>query len=359
MQISVKIRRQANRTSSPVYQTYTVEADPNTSTVLDILHKIQWEQDGSLVFRRNCRNVICGSCGMRVNGKAGLACQKLVSEVFASAIAYPSATSTPVHLFGGEERNSPESTLLIEPMGNLPVIKDLVVDMTKFWQNLAKVDPYVDTVTKPIPETEFLQTPQQRQKLQAAANCILCGSCYSDCNAAAVSENFVGPHALAKAYRVLADNRDDRTSDRIAKYNGNDFVWGCTRCYNCNEVCPVDVQPMDRISQVKQEILQSTDLPDSTAQRHRHTMVELVKADGWIDESKFGLKVVGKDLKGLISIIPLGLRMILRGKMPFPWNFKRSQGAEEVKSLLEAVQNRAGKELESETNNAEEVTRGG
>jgi len=113
MEISVKVRRQASRESLPTYQTYTVEADPNTSTVLDILHKIQWDQDGSLGFRRNCRNVICGSCSMRVNGKAGLACQKLVSEVFAS-IDRP--------------------TLLIEPMGNLPVIKDLIVDMTKFWQ---------------------------------------------------------------------------------------------------------------------------------------------------------------------------------------------------------------------------------
>jgi len=346
MEISVKVRRQASRESLPTYQTYTVEADPNTNTVLDILHKIQWDQDGSLGFRRNCRNVICGSCSMRVNGKAGLACQKLVSEVFAS-IARP--------------------TLLIEPMGNLPVIKDLIVDMTKFWQNLAKVDPYVSTASRQISEQasgqEFLQTPAERNKLQAAANCILCGSCYSDCNAAAVNDKFVGPHALAKAYRVMADNRDDRHVDRITKYNDPDFVWGCTRCYNCNEVCPVGVQPLDRISQIKQEILQDPDLPESIAQRHRHTMVELVKADGWIDESKFGIKVVGnsfKDLKGLASLIPLGLRMILKGKMPYPWEFKRSKGVKEIESLIEAVQNREGKELESEASSSiEEVTRGG
>ena len=326
MEISVKVRRQESRSGLPNYHTYKVDIDPNSSTVLDVLQKIQWEQDGSLVFRRNCRNVICGSCGMRINGKSGLACQKLLSEVL----------------------DKDGSELLIEPMGNLPVIKDLVVDMTKFWQNLAKVDPYVSTNSRQISKSEeFLQTPAERNKLQAAANCILCGSCYSECNAATVNENFVGPHALAKAYRVLADNRDDRTPTRIEKYNDTDFVWGCTRCYNCNEVCPVEVQPLDRISQIKQEILADPDLPESTAQRHRHVMVELVKADGWIDESKFGIKVVGnsfKDMKGLLSIVPLGLRMIASGKMPYPWLFEASEGMEEIKALMEAVQNRGDRD---------------
>jgi succinate dehydrogenase / fumarate reductase, iron-sulfur subunit len=337
MKISIKVRRQGSRTGVPSYQTYVVEADPYSSTVLDILHKIQWEQDGSLVFRRNCRNVICGSCGMKINGRSGLACQKLVSE-FLNEEVLSQAT--------GEITNSspdlvPEIT--IEPMQNLPVIKDLVVDMSKFWQNLSKVDPFVSTASRQISNAEFLQTPAQREKLHAAANCILCGSCYSECNAAAVNDRFVGPHALAKAYRVMADNRDDRTSERLAQYNQPDFVWDCTRCYNCNEVCPVEVQPLDRISQVKQAILASSDLPETTPQRHRHAMVELVKQDGWIDESKFGVKVVGnnfKDLKGIASIIPLGFRMILRGKMPYPWQFKPSAGITQIRALITAVLNK-------------------
>jgi succinate dehydrogenase / fumarate reductase, iron-sulfur subunit len=103
----------------------------------------------------------------------------------------------------------------------------------------------------------------------------------------------------------------------------------------------VGVQPLDRISQIKQEILKDTDLPESTAQRHRHTMVELVKEEGWIDESKFGVRVVGdnlKDIKGMLSIVPLGIRMILAGKMPWPWQFKPSEGIKQVKSLIESVQ---------------------
>jgi succinate dehydrogenase / fumarate reductase, iron-sulfur subunit len=340
MKISIKIRRQASRTSVPRDQTYEVEVDPNSNTVLDILNKIQWEQDGSLVFRRNCRNVICGSCAMRIDGVSGLACQKLVSEVL-------ERQRSPLNNPLSNIETAPDGShtmaieIAIEPMQNLPVIKDLVVDMTKFWDNLALVDPYVSTASRQISKTEFLQTPAQRDKLQAAANCILCGSCYSECNAANVNDKFVGPHALAKAYRVLADNRDDRTEARIAKYNDTDFVWGCTRCYNCNEVCPVEVKPLDRISQIKQEILKDTDLPESTAQRHRHTMVELVKEEGWIDESKFGVRVVGnnlKDIKGMLSIVPLGIRMILAGKMPWPWQFKPSEGVKQVKSLIESVQ---------------------
>ncbi len=338
MKISIKIQRQASRTSAARDQTYEVEVDPNGNTVLDILNKIQWEQDGSLVFRRNCRNAICGSCAMRIDGVSGLACQKTVSEVLERQRS-PLTDSQ-----DGSDNIANE--IAIAPMQNLPVIKDLVVDMTKFWDNLALVDPYVSTASRQISQTEFLQTPAQREKLQAAANCILCGSCYSECNAANVNDRFVGPHALAKAYRVLADNRDDRTETRIAKYNDTDFVWGCTRCYNCNEVCPVGVQPLDRISQIKQEILKDTDLTESTAQRHRHTMVELVKEEGWIDESKFGVRVVGnnlKDIKGMLSIVPLGIRMILSGKMPWPWQFKPSEGVKQVKALIESVQKLSSK----------------
>lgn len=332
-QLSVKIRRQASRTELPSFQTYELEVNPNSQTVLDVLHKIQWEQDGTLVFRRNCRNVICGSCGMKINGKSGLACQKLIGEVMESTKG---------------------SQLIIEPMANLPVIKDLVVDMDKFWQNLSRVDPYVATASRQISEKEFLQTPVQRQKLQDAANCILCGSCYSECQAVSVNPEFVGPHALSKAYRTLADNRDTHTEERITKYNDLDFVWGCTRCFNCNEVCPVEVAPLERISQVKQEILAQVSPPigndsdpeNATAVRHRTTMVELVKESGWIDESKFGVAVVGDNFRnwqGFFSLIPLGLRMIWRGKMPYPWQFKPSIAAQQIKMLIISIQTRKNK----------------
>lgn len=321
------VRSQGN--STPRFQTYNLEVEPS-ETILNCLNRIKWEQDGSLAFRKNCRNTICGSCAMRINGRSALACKENVGSELASLQQFPVPTT------------NRESALLITvaPMGNMPVIKDLVVDMQGFWDNLAAVDPYVSTGARKVPEREFLQTPQQRSQLDQTGNCILCGACYSECNASEVNPEFVGPHALAKAYRMVADSRDSLTENRLENYNeGTRGVWGCTRCYYCNTVCPMDVAPMDQISKIKSEILDRKDERDSRQIRHRKVLVDLVKQGGWVDERKFGLQVVGNyftDIKGLISLVPLGLRMLARGK--FPLTFEPSEGAKEVRSLIEAVQ---------------------
>ncbi|WP_449417527.1 succinate dehydrogenase/fumarate reductase iron-sulfur subunit [Phormidium nigroviride] len=332
MQIRFKITRQTQN-SAPEFQTYTIDAEPG-NTVLDCLNRIKWEQDGTLAFRKNCRNTICGSCSMRINGRSALACKENIgSEVQRlQEIAKANSAQTP-------SDSIPEIT--IAPMGNMPVIKDLVVDMTSFWNNLEAVEPYVSTEARKIPEREFLQTPEEREKLNQTGNCILCGACYSECNAREVNPEFVGPHALAKAYRMVADNRDSDTENRLEKYNqGTVGVWGCTRCYYCNSVCPMEVAPMDQIGKIKQDILDRKDAQASRSIRHRKVLIDLVKQGGWIDERKFGVQVVGnyfRDIKGLLSLGPLGLRMIARGK--FPLSFEPSEGRETVRSLIESVQN--------------------
>jgi succinate dehydrogenase / fumarate reductase iron-sulfur subunit len=222
----------------------------------------------------------------------------------------------------------------------MPVIKDLVVEMGSFWDNLEAIDPYISTKGRSIPEREFLQTPEERSRLDLVGNCILCGACYSDCNAREVNPEFVGPHALAKAYRLVADSRDTETESRLEKSNeGIKGVWGCTRCYLCNAVCPMEVAPLDHIGKIKQEILERKDEQASRPIRHRKVLVELVKQGGWVDERKFGVMVVGnyfKDLRGIMSILPLGFRMLSSGK--FPLSFEPSEGTEEVRSLIERVQ---------------------
>lgn len=223
MQILFKVIRQAQN-SSPHIQTYRLEAEPG-NTILDCLNRIKWEQDGSLAFRKNCRNTICGSCAMRINGRSALACKENVaSEVLRLQTGRQAVT----------ERDAiPE--IIVAPMGNMPVIKDLVVDMSSFWNHLEAVDPYVSTGARQVPEREFLQTPQERTRLDQMGNCIMCGACYSECNAREVNSDFVGPHALAKAYRMVADSRDGETENRLQTYNkGTQGVWGCTRCFNCN-----------------------------------------------------------------------------------------------------------------------------
>ncbi|HAC64175.1 MAG TPA: succinate dehydrogenase/fumarate reductase iron-sulfur subunit [Cyanothece sp. UBA12306] len=323
MQVLFKILRQKSH-QSPHLETYTLDVEAGT-TILECLNRIKWEQDGTLAFRKNCRNTICGSCGMRINGRSALACKENVGSELQQF---------------SQVKNGELPEITIAPLGNLPVVKDLVVDMSKFWQKLEAVDPYVSTKSRSIPEREFVQTPEERSRLDQTGNCIMCGACYSECNALAVNRDFVGPHALAKAQRMVVDSRDTEVETRLEQYNqGTEGVWGCTRCYLCNAVCPMEVAPMDQIGQIKQQILDRKDAQTSRAIRHRKALVELVKQGGWVDERKFGLFVVGnyfRDLQGLLTLAPLGFRMLASGK--FPLSFEPSEGTEQVRSLIESVQ---------------------
>ncbi|MEN9220816.1 MAG: succinate dehydrogenase/fumarate reductase iron-sulfur subunit [Thermostichus sp. BF3_bins_97] len=312
----------------PTLQSFWLETSPST-TILDCLNQIKWEQDGSLAFRKNCRNTICGSCAMRINGRAALACQQHVEDEL--------------------DIHSPQpQPIRIGPMGNLPVLRDLIVDMQPFWNDLSRVDPFVSTAGRRIPEREFLQSPAEREHLNAASGCILCGACYSDCNAKEVNPDFVGPHALAKANRLVQDGRDSQQKERLQAQDSTAGVWGCTRCWNCNTVCPMGVAPLDQITELKQGILAGYPHEGSVsgagrsrqpiAIRHRKTLVQLVRAGGWVDERRFGLQVVahqGRDLQGLLSLAPLGLRMLGKGK--FPFRFKASSGTRTVRRLIDVV----------------------
>jgi len=327
MEVVFQIIRQEQK-SAPRVEHYTLDVDPS-DTILSCLNRIKWEVDGTLAFRKNCRNTICGSCGMRINGRSALACKENVAgELQASA------------------QGDAPATITIAPLGNFPVIKDLVVDMQSFWDNLEKVDPYVSTASRSIPEREFLQSPEARSQLEKTGNCILCGACYSECNAVEVNPDFVGPHALAKAYRMVADNRDSQTSERLDQYDdATRGVWACTRCLYCDTVCPMEVDPLEQISNIKGEILDRRTAESSRPIRHRKILLDMVKDGGWVDERQFALKVVGntfRDIKGLLSLAPVGLRLLARGK--FPFTFEPSEGTDEVRSLIEAV-----KTLESST----------
>jgi succinate dehydrogenase / fumarate reductase iron-sulfur subunit len=343
MQVRFKVVRQ-NQGTAPRVQTYTLDAEPG-NTILDCLNRIKWELDGTLAFRKNCRNTICGSCSMRINGRSALACKENIGSEIArlQQIAAQAAETQ----LGQSKQNAPPPTpadsipeITIAPMGNMPVIKDLVVDMASFWDNLQAVDPYVSTGARKIPEREFLQTPQEREKLNQTGNCILCGACYSECNAREVNPDFVGPHALAKAYRTIADSRDAATESRLEKYNQiSSGVWGCTRCYYCNAVCPMGVAPMDQIGKIKEEILERKDASSSQPVRHRKLFLDIVKEGGWINERQFALRLFNHSFTGfkeLAKLGPLGFRMLLRGKIP--GEFEPSEGTEQVRSLIEAVQ---------------------
>lgn len=334
MQVIFKVLR--NYSTAPgQLQTYTLDVDSG-STILECLNRIKWELDGTLAFRKNCRNTICGSCAMTINGRPALACK----ETIAQELAHSDTASGIMPAQVESEVAIPE--IWLAPMGNMPVIKDLVVDMTSFWQNLAAIQPSINTTRAPLPEREFQQLPSERARLDQPANCILCGACYAACNSREVTQEFVGPHALAKAYRMVADTRDQATAERLEQYNqGLAGVWGCTRCFNCNTVCPMGVQPLDQISNIKSTILAQAPPATQSVERpvrHRQVLLNLVRQGGWLDERRFGLQVVGnnfRDLPGLFSLLPLGIAMVRRGK--FPARFASSSGTEQVRSLINSV----------------------
>ncbi|AFZ48441.1 succinate dehydrogenase subunit B [Cyanobacterium stanieri PCC 7202] len=323
MKVTFKILRQ-NHNLDPYFQSYTLEVNQK-NTILECLNRIKWEIDGSLTFRKNCRNTICGSCGMKINGRSALACKENVGQELSK-------------ISPTQDEKNPQ--IIISPLNNMPVIKDLVVNMNGFWNDLEKIEPYVSTKARNIPEKEFLQSPEERKLLEQTGNCILCGACYSECNAKEVNDHFTGPHALAKAYRMIDDSRDDYPAERLTKYNDIESgVWGCTRCYLCNEVCPMDVAPLDQITKIKGKILDRESRNSSTPVRHRKVLVDLVKAGGWVDERKFAVMVVGnylRDLRGLLSLAPVGLKVLAAGK--FPFSFEASEGVEEVRSLINSIQ---------------------
>ncbi len=170
MEVIFKILRQKPN-SAPRFQNYTLDVNPS-STILDCLNKIKWELDGTLTFRKNCRNTICGSCGMKINGRSALACKENIEGELNN------------HYINS---NGKIPEIVISPLNNMPVLKDLIVDMSNFWDNLESIEPYISTNSRNIPEKEFLQTPDQRKLLEQTGNCIMCGACYSECNAKEVN----------------------------------------------------------------------------------------------------------------------------------------------------------------------------
>ena len=226
---SVRILRyDPERDTHPHYSQFTVEVSESTM-VLDILDDVKGFQDATLTYRKSCRQGICGSCAMRVNDRARLACKTRVQSIAA-----------------------PGETFTIEPLANLPVIKDLVVDMARFWEKYRAVMPnMIHDPSRPVPEKEYSISKERTAYLRQFAACIQCGACYSACPILGSDDDYLGPAALAKAYRFANDPRDDARGDRLKIVGNETGVWRCHTIFNCTEVCPKGVEPTYAIQQLK------------------------------------------------------------------------------------------------------------
>jgi succinate dehydrogenase / fumarate reductase, iron-sulfur subunit len=232
MNITFRIRRynpEDPQKAKPYWQNFELKDITETDRVLELLHRVKWEQDGSLAFRRSCSHGICGSDAMRINGKNALACKLLIRSVAKE---------------GG--------TVQIEPILGLPILKDLIVDMEPFFDHYRSVMPYFVN-NDPVPENgrERLQAPDEQALINDTSNCILCACCTTSCPSFWANGKYVGPAAIVQAHRFIFDSRDQAAEERMNVLSEPDGVWRCRTIYNCTPACPRGIEVTRALGEVK------------------------------------------------------------------------------------------------------------
>ena len=230
MDVKFRIRRFNPEDSSgknrPYWQEFTLGDVEPTDRVLELLHRIKWEQDGTLAFRRSCAHGVCGSDAMRINGVNRLACKILAKQL-------------------GDK-------IQVEPILGLPVLKDLIVDMEPFFAHYRQVMPYfVNNQPVPADGRERLQTQADREVFDDTTKCILCAACTTSCPSFWANGDYVGPAAIVQAHRFIFDSRDEATKERLDVLAEPNGVWRCRTIFNCTPACPRDIEVTRAIGEVK------------------------------------------------------------------------------------------------------------
>jgi succinate dehydrogenase / fumarate reductase iron-sulfur subunit len=221
------LRYDPERDAKPHEERYTVEAGP-MDRVLDLLHKVKYEQDGTLTFRRSCAHGVCGSDAMLINGRNRLACKIRVDQL------------------GGKR-------ITVAPLPGLPVMKDLVVDMEGFFAKFRSVQPFLQNDSMP-PERERRQSARDRARYDDTTKCILCAACTTSCPSFWARPEYVGPAAIVNAHRFIFDSRDDAADERLEILADKDGVWRCRTIFNCVDACPRDIHITQAILEVSSAI---------------------------------------------------------------------------------------------------------
>ena len=232
MDMTLRIQRYDHEKDlEPYFADFDLQAVYSTDTVLDLLNRVKWEIDGSLTYRRSCMHGICGSDALKINGRNRLACSVLVQDL-----------------------KLKKNLIQVEPIPALPLEKDLVVDMSSFFDKYKIVKPYLIPKDAP-PERERYQSNEDAELLFESAKCIHCGSCSTSCPSLWVNENYIGPAVFLKAYRFIFDSRDDATAERLDLIDTPDGLWRCHTIFNCVEACPKEIDITWHISELKKAAL--------------------------------------------------------------------------------------------------------
>ena len=330
---------------------HTVEMRERNS-VLDALLMVKGERDGSIGIRCSCQQGICGSCGVRMNGKPGLACNTHL-EVAAgrgggAATARPTIESASAGE-GGEDGGDGGATVIeIEPMGNMPVIRDLIVDMDAVhWKKIRRVTPWL-IGKQPVPEREYIVPHENMVDITQTMACIQCGACVSDCLSMEVDPEFIGPAALAKAYRFVGDPRDAMQAERLRDLSEDESgIYDCTHCFNCVDACPKEVAPMSQIMRLRRIAGSDYQIKDrNNGYRHEHAFVKNIEKNGLLHEAdllpdSYGGKFHPRAVPELMSSLPTAMTGLRRGKMTVGGALGHPHKASpEVKRIFKTVESR-------------------
>ncbi len=305
-QFTLRLRRYDPESgNAPYWDEHTIELEPHRSVLEGIL-QAKAKFDGSIGIRCSCRAAICGSCGVRINGEPGLACHTHLDHAKASA---------------------KDGVIEVEPMGNMPVIKDMIVDMDAVhWKKVQRVTPWLLN-NGPQPEREHLVPRESMVDITQTMACIQCGACVSDCLAMEVDPGFIGPAALAKAYRFVGDPRDEQQRERLLDLSEDpQGIYDCTHCFNCIDACPKGVDPMSQIMRLRRRAGTDHEIVDrNNGERHEAAFVTLVRDYGLLNEAEllprsYGGKswfgkfhpAAGKELLSSLSTVATA---VLRGKI--------------------------------------------
>ncbi len=305
-QFTLRLRRYDPESGqAPYWDEHTIELEPHRSVLEGIL-QAKAKFDGSIGIRCSCRAAICGSCGVRINGEPGLACHTHLDNAKAS---------------------SKDGVIEVEPMGNMPVIKDMIVDMDAVhWKKVQRVTPWLLS-DGPQPEREHLVPRESMVDITQTMACIQCGACVSDCLAMEVDPGFIGPAALAKAYRFVGDPRDERQRERLLDLSEDpQGIYDCTHCFKCVEACPKDVNPMGQIMRLRRIAGADQHIVDqNNGHRHEEAFVTLISDYGLLHEAELIPRSYGGDSwfakfhpaagKELLSLLPVAVKAVLKGKV--------------------------------------------
>jgi succinate dehydrogenase / fumarate reductase iron-sulfur subunit len=309
--VALKIWRFDPATGERALKQYEVEA-PEWACLLDVLDIVKDQVDGTLAYRKSCRMMICGSCGMRMDGGAVLACKEPMKP-------HVEAGHIPV----------------ISAMGNLPVVKDLVVDMNPFWQKMRDMKPWLEPgYLEPSEGKEFHVSEAEVDVISKESLCINCGCCVSECNSMESDPEFFGPAALAKGMRFVGDARDQQTIERLEAYNTDHGIWDCTRCYFCQERCPKGVDPRDAIAKLGAESMKEGIDRDMGA-KHAAWFVHSTKTTGWLRETELVPKTQG--VLSSVKEIKFAMSLAKHGKVPLPIPPHVAEGVKEARALYNLV----------------------